>query len=129
MACAAGCSISFGQAFSVGILITLITCACYVVTWEIMYFKLMPGFMEKYAHYLVEKSRASGATQQALDAQLQQLKQLKKMLDNPPINAVMTFAEIFPIGLLVTLISATILRKKRPAITAGASTEGRLSEA
>src|SRR6185312_9739371 len=39
-----GGAISFGRAFSVGILIVLIASACYVVTWEIVYFKLAPGF-------------------------------------------------------------------------------------
>ena len=104
--------ITFGRACAVGILIALITCAFYVFTWEIMYFTLMPGFAEKYGSYLIEKLRASGATQQAIDAQLQQMKQFKQMLDNPLINAAMTFAEVFPIGLIVTLISSAILRKK-----------------
>ena len=50
-----GGTISFGRAFAVGALITLITSVCYVVTWEIMYFKFMPNFMNDYANYLVEK--------------------------------------------------------------------------
>src|SRR5215831_12835423 len=32
--------ISFGRAFAVGILITLISCACYVATWELLYFNV-----------------------------------------------------------------------------------------
>src|SRR5688572_14518344 len=40
--------ITFGRAFSVGILITLISCICYVVTWEIVYFNFLPDFVEKY---------------------------------------------------------------------------------
>src|SRR5262245_35633891 len=39
--------ISFGRAFAVGILITLISCACYVATWELIYFKLQPGIGDK----------------------------------------------------------------------------------
>lgn len=105
--------ISFGRAFAVGILITLIVCICYVVAWEIIYFKFMPDFMDKYANYAIAKAKAAGASQPAIDAQLQQMKQLKVMLDNPLINAAMTFTEPFPVGLLVTLISAAVLRKKR----------------
>ena len=104
--------ITFGRAFAVGILITLIACACYVVAWEIIYFKFMPDFFDKYASYVIEKARASGASQQAIDAQLQQMKSFKAMYDNPFINAAITFTEPFPIGLIVTLISAAILRKK-----------------
>ena len=104
--------ISFGRAFAVGILITLIACICYVVAWEILYFKFMPDFLDKYSSYVIEKARTSGASQQAIDAQIQQMKSFKAMYDNPLINAAMTFTEPFPIGLLVTLISAAILRKK-----------------
>jgi hypothetical protein len=107
-----GGKITFGRAFAVGILITLISCACYVVTWEILYFKLMPGFAEKYTNYMVEKLRTSGATQQMIDAKLQEMKSFKAMYDNPLINAALTFLEPLPIGLIVTLISAAVLRKK-----------------
>src|SRR6266536_3462446 len=86
-----GGTISFGRAFAVGALITLITSVCYVVTWEIMYFKFMPNFMNDYANYLVEKMRAAGASQQVIDAKLQQMKQFKQMYDKPFVNAAMTF--------------------------------------
>ena len=105
--------ISFGRAFAVGILITLISSACYVITWEIIYFKFMPDFCDKYASYMVEKVRASGGTQQAIEATRQQMNSMKAMLDNPFTNAALTFIEPFPIGLLITLISAAILRKRR----------------
>ncbi|MFN2494133.1 MAG: DUF4199 domain-containing protein [Pyrinomonadaceae bacterium] len=107
-----GGTISFGRAFSVGILITLISCVCYVVTWEIIYFKLMPGFVEKYSNYMVEQLRASGASQEAIEAKLQEMKSFKAMLDNPVINAALSFIEPLPVGLIMTLISAAILRKK-----------------
>jgi hypothetical protein len=105
-------SISFGRAFAVGILITLISCVCYVITWEIIYFKIMPDFADKFAAHMVEQVRASGASQQVMDAKLQELKQFKAMYDRPLINAAMTFMEPFPIGLIITLISAAILRRR-----------------
>jgi hypothetical protein len=108
--------ITFGRAFAVGILITLVACVCYVVAWEIVYFNFMPDFLDKYSSYVIEKARASGATQQAIDAQLQQMKSFKEMYDNPFINAALTFIEPFPVGLIVTLISAAILRKKAMTI-------------
>jgi len=107
-----GGRITFGRALSVGILITLISCCCYVVTWEIIYFKLMPGFFEKYTNYMVEQLRTSGATQQMIDAKVQEMKSFKAMYDNPLINAAITFLEPLPVGLIVTLISAVVLRKK-----------------
>ncbi len=106
-----GC-ITFGKAFTVGMGITLISCVCYVVTWEIVYYFFMPDFMDKYGAHLVEKAKASGASQAALQAQLEQLKKYKELYKNPLINAAMTFIEPFPVGLAMTLLSAALLRKK-----------------
>ena len=109
--------ITFGRAFAVGILITVVSCVCYVIAWEILYFKFMPDFADKYGSYEVEKERAAGASQQVIDAKLEQMKSFKAMYDNPFINAAITFVEPFPIGLIVTLISAAFLRKKTIAAT------------
>jgi hypothetical protein len=107
-----GGAITFGRAFSVGILIVLIASACYVVTWEIVYFKLAPGFADRYANYVMEKLRSSGASQQAIQGKLEEMKMLKRMMDNPLTNAALSFIEPLPVGLIITLISAAILRKK-----------------
>jgi uncharacterized protein YybS (DUF2232 family) len=104
--------ITFSKAFAVGISITLISCICYVVTWEILYFNFLPDFMDKYGAHIIEKMKTSGASAAAIQTQLQQLKKYKELYDNPLINAAMTFIEPFPIGLVVTLISAAILRRK-----------------
>lgn len=109
--------ITFGRAFAVGILITLVICLFYVIAWEIIYFKFMPDFAEKYTSYMVEQARAAGASQQVIDAKVQEMKSLKALFDNPLTNAALTFTEPFPIGLIVTLISAAILRKKTNVAT------------
>src|SRR5215813_6920959 len=72
-----GGQITFGKAFAVGILITLISCACYVATWEILYFNFMPDFMNKYTASRIAKIKASGASAEAMQAQIQQLEKYK----------------------------------------------------
>ena len=54
--------ITFLKAFAVGISITVISCICYVVTWEVIYYNFLPDFWDKYGVHLVEKLKASGAT-------------------------------------------------------------------
>jgi hypothetical protein len=103
--------ITFGRAFGVGISIMLITCLCYVVMWEIMYHFFMPDFFDNYSAYVMEKARAAGASAGALDAKAAQLRHAKELYANPFYNAAMTFLEPLPVGLLMTLISAVILRK------------------
>jgi uncharacterized protein DUF4199 len=102
-----GGTITFGRAFAVGILITLISSVLYVITWEIMYFGI-PSFGERFMTMCAAHIKNSGASPEAIQTQLNQL----KYLDNPFINAAMSFIEPFPVGLIITLISAAILRKK-----------------
>ena len=122
-------SITFGRAFAVGILITLISCVFCVVTWEIIYFKLMPDFAEKFTTYAVEQVRASGGSQQMIDAKVAEMKDLVVKLNNPLMNAAFTFIEPFPVGLLLTLISAAILRRRPKSANGDARISGALTSA
>jgi hypothetical protein len=109
-----GGKISFGKALQVGLLITLISCACYVIAWEIIYFKIAPDFADKYANYMIEKARAGGASPEALATQRAQMESFKALYSNPLINVAITLLEPLPVGILVTLISAAILKRKEP---------------
>ncbi len=105
-------TITFAKGFGVGASIMLIACVFYVLTWEIMYFKFMPDFMDKYSAYEVAKMQASGASAAAVQAQIQQLKHYTELYNHVLYNSAMTFLEPLPVGLLITLVSAAILRKK-----------------
>jgi hypothetical protein len=107
-----GGAISFGKAFQVGILITLIASFMYVATWEVLYYNFVPDFLQKCDAYTVQKLRASGASEAELQAKQQEMAKLERLYANPLVNVGMTFLEVFPVGLLVTLISAAILRKR-----------------
>ena len=105
--------ISFGRALGVGVLIMLITCAFYVITWEFMYFFLMPDFLKEYSAYMVENMRASGASVEQINRQVEEMKQFQVLYSNPLINAAFTLLEPLPVGLVMTLISALILRTRK----------------
>jgi len=108
--------VGFGRALSVGLLISVISCLCYVVTWEILYFKVMPDFADKFAAHMVERVRASGGSPEQIAETTRRAASFKQMYDNPLINAALTFIEPFPISLVVSVISAAILRKKSPGV-------------
>jgi hypothetical protein len=110
-----GGTITFGRAFTVGILIALISTVCYVIAWLIMYSVFLPDFLDQYTTYVIEQLRASGATPQAVQAKIEELEWAKRLYRNPFLRAAFTFIEPFPVGLIITLISAVILRKKKPA--------------
>lgn len=105
-------AISFGKAFAIGILISLISIAFYIVTWEIVYSTLLPDFGDKMVNHMMEKARASGAGPAEIAAQLEATKRFGELYKNPFIRAAFTFIEPLPVALPITLISALILRKK-----------------
>lgn len=107
-----GGRMSFGRGFAVGILITLLSNLFYVATWEVIYFKFMPNFADTYAAHMIERAKASGASPEKVAKTEQEAKQFKEMYNNPAVNIAMTFMEVFPIGLGVTLLSAAILRRR-----------------
>lgn len=107
-----GGSISFGRAFKVGVLIALIGSACYVAGWEIAYWGFLPDFGDKYAAMTLEKMRAKGEPAEKIAAMEKQMEQFKEWYKNPLLNVLITFVEVFPVGLVVSLVSAAILRKK-----------------
>jgi Protein of unknown function (DUF4199) len=104
--------ISFGKAFKIGIMIVLIASTIYVIAWLIDYFFFIPDYLEKYSAHILDKLKASGASQIEIDKQTTEMANLTKMYKNPLFNAMMTYMEILPVGLIVTLISSLILKSK-----------------
>jgi hypothetical protein len=107
--------ISFGRAFACGILITLITTVCYVATWEILYFNFMPHFMDSYFAAEIHKVQSSGLDPAATAAKVAAIQHYQQLYRNPLVNIAYAFMEPLPVGLLITLVSAAILRRKAPA--------------
>jgi hypothetical protein len=104
--------ITFGRAFACGILIALITCVCYVASWEVIYFNFMPHFMDSYFAAQIAKVQSSGLDPAVAAAQVAAIQRSQQLYQNPFVNAAYTFIEPLPVGLIMTLISAAMLRKK-----------------
>jgi hypothetical protein len=115
-----GGQISFGRAFACGILITFITTACYVVSWEIIYFNFMPHFMDGYFAAQIHRVQASGLDPATTAARVAAIQRSQESYQNPLVNMAYTFMEPFPVGLIITLISAAVLRRKTPVEPVGA---------
>jgi len=113
-----GGKLTFARGLAVGILISLLSNFFYVATWEVIYLKFMPDFAEKYATQMVEHAKASGASQQKIEETTRQAEEFVRNYHNPLYNVSMTFLEPFPVFVLITLVSAAILRRKTPALAA-----------
>jgi len=105
--------ISFGKAFRIGLFIVLIASTMYVIAWLIDYFYFIPDVAEKYSASMLEKLKASGASQLEIEKETKEMADFAVMYKNPLYNAMMTYMEILPVGLVVTLISSLVLKRKR----------------
>lgn len=108
-----GGAISFARAFRVGLYITLIASTMYVIVWLIDYYLFIPDFAEKYTAHILDGMKASGASQSSIAKKTEELASLSRMIKNPLFNALLTYSEILPVGLVVSLISALALKRKK----------------
>lgn len=116
-----GGTITFGRAVAVGVLIIAIASVCYVIAWQVIYYNIAPDFMDRMTAYQIEEMRADGESEAKIAAHKQKMDSFTRLYKNPFVNAAVTFIEPFPVGLIVTLISAAILRRRSepPAQAAG----------
>lgn len=112
-----GGTITFGNAFKMGLYMALITSTIYVLVWLIAYYNFYPDFAEKYAQFQVEQIKAEGGTTQEINAKIAETNKFVESYKNPVIVVLYTYIEILPIGLLIALIAAAILKKRpQPAL-------------
>ena len=114
--------ITFGRAFKVGILTALVTCAMYVIGWQILYYGFMPDFGEKYTAAFVTQMQDEGKSAAEIATARAELAKFWELYQNPLVNIGITFIEIFPVALVMVLISAAILRRKARPVAETATT-------
>tara|TARA_R110002095_G_scaffold180177_1_gene157717 strand:+ start:920 stop:1468 length:549 start_codon:yes stop_codon:yes gene_type:complete len=102
--------IKFWPAVLLGLAVAGLASVVYVITWEV-YFRATDGaFTETYVTSLIEARQEAGVTGAELDAFIQQTRDSMALYGNWWFRMPMTFVEIFPVGLIVTLIAAALLR-------------------
>lgn len=108
-------TITFMKAVQVGLLITLVASVLYAASWETYYQtndEIRNSFMDRYTEHYVAKMKGKGASEADIEKAVAELNTMKEMYKNPVIRFGMTLLEILPVGILITLLSALVLRKK-----------------
>lgn len=104
--------ITFGTALLVGVGISAVASVIYVGVWEIYLAQTNHAFMNEYIAVEIGKQKASGLTGAELDAAIAALESTRESyINNPLFRVAITLTEIFPVGLLISLVSAAILRR------------------
>jgi Protein of unknown function (DUF4199) len=112
----AGGTVGFGRALVVGLLISAVAAVCYVATWELIYFKLTPDFGAKFQAHLIEKARKNGESEDAIARRKAELERFVELYRNPAFNAAITFLEPLPVAVVVSLVSAGVLCRRKKAV-------------
>ena len=119
-----GGSITFGRALGVGALMMLISCACYVAMWEVLMATVERNFAHEYTAGLVKRARNSGLHGAALEARIAEVRKFEAMYSNPLYSAAITLLEPLPVGMVMALVTAGVLRRKQgDGLTSAASAE------
>ena len=105
--------IGFLKALQVGLLITLVASVFYVVGWMILSNILAPDFMDQYVEFTLKSLRDSGAPDAEIREAELKMERYRQYYENPLLKAGITFTEIFPVGLIISVISALILKKQK----------------
>lgn len=106
-----GGTIGFAPAFGLGLGISLVAGIFYVLAWELAQATVAGDFAGNYAAAAIARATADGADAAALAELRAQMESFKTLYANPMFRLPMTFVEVFPIGVLVSLVSAAVLRK------------------
>lgn len=107
-----GGTITFGRAFKTGVFIALVGSTMYVVVWLFYYYLFVPDYLDKYIPHVLLQAERNGATSQEIAETSKKMEDFREMYKSTFFVIVSTFLEVFPIGVVVALVSALILKKK-----------------
>ncbi len=105
--------IKFGPAFAMGLAIAAFAGLAYVVVWEAYLAITDYRFMDEYIAGIARARQAEGASAAAIAKELAGMEWMRVQYTNPLFRIPMTFLEIFPVGLIVALVSALLLRNPK----------------
>ena len=105
-------TVSLAKAVGIGLLVTLIASTMYVLTWAIVYNFIIPDFMDIYSKHVLTQEKVVNNPAE-FEAKAAEMQKYKEMYKNPLLFALLTYSEILPVGILVTIVSALILRRRK----------------
>jgi hypothetical protein len=110
----AGGTVTFGKAVAVGALIVAVSSVCYTATWQVIYYGgLAPEFQKVFHAQMIERAKEKGGTPEAIEARIAEANRFVEQYRNPAVNVAFTFIEPLPVGLVVVLVTAGIVCRKR----------------
>jgi hypothetical protein len=107
-----GGHITFLKGLQVGILISLVCAVCYAGSWELYYRGSGQEFLQKYTAHYIDQMKNSGSSDAEVAKTEAEMAKFSEMYKNFFVRFGFTLIEILPVGIIVTLISALLLRRR-----------------
>lgn len=104
--------ITFGRAFRMGFLIALVASTMYMLVWLVEYYLFVPDFLDKYIPHVLQEAREKGASAAEMEKKVAEMENFRQLYRNPLMVVLITYSEVLPVGVLVALISALILKRR-----------------
>ena len=105
--------IRFLPALWIGLGVSVVAGVIYTLGWEISLAATHYEFADSYGAAMIAAARAHGASPARLAEVAASMQAFKAQYANPLYRLPMTFAEIFPVGVVISLVSAALLRNSR----------------
>lgn len=99
---------NFWESFKTGLYISAIISTIYVLVWLVIYYNFYPEFMENYCDIVLKNTKP-----EELAAKTLEMEQMKEAYKNPIFVVLYTYFEVFPLGILVSIITPTITLVKQ----------------
>lgn len=103
--------IGFWPAFGLGLGISVVASVCYALAWDLALAVTKMDFMGAYSEHVLADMRAKGASAAELAATAREMAEFSAMYANRWVRMGMSMGEILPVGVLVSAVSAALLRK------------------
>lgn len=113
-----GGAISFGRAFLIGLYITLIASTMYVASWMVLSDSMGQAFMAEYYAHEKAKMESSGMPAPVVESKLKEMSEMMELYNSSPVFKMgITYTEILPVGLLVSLLCALLLKRAPESVS------------
>jgi hypothetical protein len=110
---AGGGVITFWPAFGLGLAISLVAGVFYVLAWEAALATTGMDFAAEWSAHAIAEARARGDSAAEIARVTAEMAQFRSDYARPGYRMLVTLSEILPVGVLVSLVSAALLRNSR----------------
>lgn len=108
-----GGEIKFWKALLVGFYISIIFAVFYVIIWMILRQTVLTDFWDQYIAVEIDKLQQANLSAEALAKKMAEIEEMRIQFQNPLVEASFVFIEPWPVSIIVTLVSALIVSRKK----------------